>query len=159
LAILSVAFLMRVVGQVLVASGEVTWLPSMEQWQSGLLPYPLLLLAQIVILCLQAWICRDLWQGRGYFASPHLRGARWIARFSYAYAAAMVARYVVTMWLHPEWRWFDHTIPIWFHLVLAAFLWTYSQFHLRRLASPIALGVRATKDSVPTSDSPVALQR
>ena len=44
----------------------------------------------------------------------------------------MGARYVIAMILYPELRWFTDTIPIWFHMVLAAFLYTFSHYHLRQ---------------------------
>jgi hypothetical protein len=30
---------------------------------------------------------------------------------------------------YPELRWTGHTIPIWFHMVLAAFVYIYSRYH------------------------------
>jgi hypothetical protein len=42
-----------------------------------------------------------------------------------------VVRYVLTMALHPELRWFTGTIPIWFHFVLAAFIFTLGRYPLR----------------------------
>ena len=53
---------------------------------------------------------------------------------SYVYALAMAVRYVVTMTLHPELRWFTGTIPIWFHFVLAAFIYTLGRYQTRRAA-------------------------
>jgi hypothetical protein len=44
--------------------------------------------------------------------------------------AAMVLRYVLTMTLVPELRWFGHTIPIFFHFALASYMLTLG------LASP-----------------------
>lgn len=121
----------RVAGQVLVAFFDVTWLPPMERWYSGLLPYPLLLPTQIVILAFMLWIVRDFACGRGYFVASHPRTARYIKWFSYAYFLSMILRYIITMWLRPELRWSTGTIPIWFHMVLAVFLYTYSHYHLR----------------------------
>jgi hypothetical protein len=51
--------------------------------------------------------------------------------FSYLYALAMVARYVVTMLMKPELRWFTGTVPIWFHFVLAAFIYTLGRYSVR----------------------------
>ena len=45
----------RVLGQVVVAWTAPRWLPPMEQWQSGLLPYPVLLTGQAVVLFLMVW--------------------------------------------------------------------------------------------------------
>ncbi|MGH7166571.1 MAG: hypothetical protein ACREIS_13725, partial [Nitrospiraceae bacterium] len=51
--------------------------------------------------------------------------------FSYAYAGSMMLRYVITMGLYPERRWFRGTIPIVFHLVLAAYLFVLGHYHHR----------------------------
>ncbi|MBN1687903.1 MAG: hypothetical protein JW893_02260, partial [Candidatus Omnitrophica bacterium] len=46
-------FILRVIGQILVACGwNPGFLPPMPEWQSGLLPYPWLLLSQILIIIL-----------------------------------------------------------------------------------------------------------
>lgn len=131
LGLFTLLFLGRVAGQVLVAFFEVMWLPPMERWYSGLVPYSLLLPIQIVMLVFMFWIVLNVARGRGYFVAPHLRAARYLKWFSYIYFLSMILRYVLTMWWHPELRWFTGTIPIWFHMVLAAFLYTYSHYHLR----------------------------
>lgn len=135
LALLALAFLARVAGQVVVLLYAPGWLPPMPEWYSGLLPYPLLLPTQIAILGLQAWISRDLWRGRGRFSVRWPRfgvGLRW---FSIVYFAGMLLRYVLTMALVPERRWFVGTIPIFFHYVLAAYLFVWSRFHESEPAS------------------------
>jgi hypothetical protein len=44
----------------------------------------------------------------------------------------MLLRYAVTMAVHPERRWLGTgTIPIVFHWVLAAYLFTLGRFHAR----------------------------
>jgi hypothetical protein len=65
--------------------------------------------------------------GEGLFLRFSARTGRYIRWFSYIYCAGMIVRYGLTMFLHPERRWFSGTIPIWFHFVLAAFLYTYSR--------------------------------
>ncbi len=52
LATLLFLFCLRVLGQILVAFFNVSFLPPMEEWFSGLLPYPELLTAQILIIAL-----------------------------------------------------------------------------------------------------------
>jgi hypothetical protein len=47
-------FVLRVAGQALVALFDVRFLPPMEAWYSGVMPYPYLLPAQIVIIVLMA---------------------------------------------------------------------------------------------------------
>ncbi|MEJ7717099.1 MAG: pyridoxal 5'-phosphate synthase glutaminase subunit PdxT [Thermoleophilaceae bacterium] len=65
---LSGLFLARVLGQVLVVFAGVEWLPAAGEWYSGLLPYPLLLPAQVVILGLMARINLQAGHGRGYLS-------------------------------------------------------------------------------------------
>ena len=132
LALLALAFLGRVAGQVVVALAAPAWLPPMEEWYSGLLPYPVLLPIQGVILTVQARISWDLWRGTGRFArrSSHLGAAlMWLALI---YFIVMLSRYVITMALFPERRWFGHAIPIFFHWVLAGYLFVWSRYHRGR---------------------------
>jgi hypothetical protein len=131
LGALAFAFLLRVVGQMLVAFVGVEFLPPMSAWYSGLLPYPLLLPSQFLILLVQGWIVRDLWRGTGYFSRAHPSAGRILCWLSYVYAGGMVVRYIVTMSLHPERRWLTGTIPICFHFVLAAFLFVLGRFQIQ----------------------------
>lgn len=115
LGVLTVLFAARVVGHALVAYLDVTWLPPMEAWYSGLLPYPVLLPTQLVILLVQVVIGRDVRRGRGFFSRPRPRAGRALQWLAYVYALAMIVRYAVMR---------SHPIPIVFHWVLAAFLFT-----------------------------------
>jgi hypothetical protein len=122
-----------VAGQALVAFVDVAFLPPMGEWYSGLLPYPLLLPAQIAILAFQAMVARAFWTGRGVLVTPRPRLGRVLIVASAVYFAAMVVRYAVTMTLHPERRWVGTgTIPIVFHWVLAAWLYVLGHFHASR---------------------------
>ena len=122
-------FTLRVAGQVLVAFLGVGLLPPMEQWYSGLMPYPILLPIQMAMIVVMVIIVRDVARGSGTFSVPRRRAGPVLVWLGYLYASSMVVRYVVTMTLHPERRWFGHTIPIWFHIVLAAFLYTLGRYH------------------------------
>ena len=112
LGVFAFAFLGRVVGQGVVTLFAPGWLPPMQEWYSGLIPYPVLLPIQAAILVVQTRISWDLWRGGGFFARRHRRfgvGLRW---FSYAYFAVMFLRYVIAMALflsfltpiYPAWR-------------------------------------------------------
>ena len=129
LAGLLMLFMLRVFGQVLVVCCEVAFLPAMEHWYSGLMPYPILLSVQLIMIGVMAKLSVDVYRRAGFFARPSARSARVLWWVSVVYFVSMVVRYGVTMTLHPEYRWFGHTIPIWFHMVLAAYLYTYSRFH------------------------------
>lgn len=131
---LTFLFFLRVLGQALVTFLHVSFLPPMKEWFSGLLPYPGLLASQILILLLQCKINSDFTVGQGYFVERKERGGRFLRWFSYVYAGSMAIRYVITMSLYPERRWLGTgTIPIFFHFVLAAYLFTFAHFHTRPL--------------------------
>jgi hypothetical protein len=134
LGALALAFSLRVLGQAIVALGQVSFLPPMEQWDSGLVPYPVLLPMQVAILAAQGMVSRDIWKGTGFFALHRPRLGRALRWFSCFYFAAMVLRYILTMTFYPERRWFFGTIPIFFHWVLAGYLFVLGRFCLDETA-------------------------
>jgi hypothetical protein len=109
-------FACRVVGQALVAFLHVGFLPVMSEWYSGLVPYPVLLPIQVVMLAIMTKINVDLTRGRGSFAVPRSRLGRPLRWFAAIYFLSMVVRYVVTMTL---------LIPVVFHWVLAAYMFVW----------------------------------
>ena len=119
----------RVIGQVIVAVSAPKWLPPMEQWQSGLLPYPVLLAGQAVVLTLMFSISIDFSRGAGFWVEPHPYLGRAALWWSYLYFGAMVVRYIMRMRRRPDQRWLGGTIPIIFHCVVAAFQWTFGAYH------------------------------
>lgn len=125
----TVLLLGRVLGQLLVAARAPKWLPPMDHWQSGLLPYPVLLACQMIVLTLMTWMSADFSRAAGFWVEPRPRlglAARW---WSYLYVGAMITRYGIRMARRPDQRWFGGTIPIVFHSVVAAFQWTFGTFH------------------------------
>jgi hypothetical protein len=128
LAVLTLLFLGRVLGQALVAFFPVRWLPAMHEWDSGLMPYPVLLTIQLLMLVIMIKISGDIWRGAGFFVRPQPSWSRYLVAFSAIYAGAMVLRYLLTMIFMPDMRWLGGTIPIFFHFVLAAFLFTWGRF-------------------------------
>jgi hypothetical protein len=130
LIILLTLFIFRVLGQALVASMDTSWLPPMEHWYSGIIPYPVLLPIQVALIFLMIQIIWNINRGKGRFYRTNASRGVFLKCFSYLYALWMVGRYVVTMTLHPEYRWLGHTIPIWFHFVLAAFIYTCGHYQI-----------------------------
>ena len=129
LAFLTFLFALRVLGQMLVGFFGVAWLPSMEQWFSGLIPYPALLGIQLVMLFIMVKISNQIWRHAGFFAERRPHWSRFLVNFSAVYAGAMALRYIVTMIFRPEMRWFGATIPIIFHFVLAGFIFILGRYH------------------------------
>jgi uncharacterized protein len=125
----------RVAGQLAVSLDAAPFLPPMEQWQSGLLPYRVLLASQLLLIAGLATICRQFSRGAGYFVAPrpYLGMPLWIV--GWIYAAAMAVRYVVWMAFKPEERWTGDLIPVMFHIVLASFVLIVADHHRRSLAT------------------------
>lgn len=122
LGILVVLFIGRVVGQLLVVIYAPSFLPPMEEWYSGLMPYRFLLPAQIIIVILFSRIAWNLVRGVGFWAEPRQQLGRWLRNAGVVYLAAMLLRYIFRMSWYPEERWFGGTIPIFFHWVLAIYI-------------------------------------
>jgi hypothetical protein len=129
--ILLVIFILRVIGQILVVLNLGDFLPPMEEWQSGILSYPYLLISQIAIIIFYGKICLDFSKGKGFFSMPHKKLGKGFLIFGAIYLVAMLLRYILYMILHPGARWFGGTIPIFVHCVLATFLILVGNFHRR----------------------------
>jgi len=124
-----VLFCLRVAGQALVAAGVAGFLPPMQAWYSGLIPYPLLLQVQLVLIWLLGKICKNFVQGSGWLVEPDRRLGKGLLIFGIIYGLVMSARYAICMVLMPEQRWLGGTIPVFFHLVLASFVCLLGRYH------------------------------
>jgi hypothetical protein len=130
--ILSGLFLGRVLCQLLVACFNVSFLPSMSEWYSGLLIYPLLLPTQIAMLYVMYRINIGIMQGYSYLMKRRQRLGNFLIYFSIAYAVFMVGRYFISGARNPKRRWLPPgIIPMIFHWVLASYLWTLGCLTLR----------------------------
>lgn len=128
--LLTVLLLGRVIGQLLVYFRAPKFLPPMEQWQSGLVPYWFLVLAQCIVLWLMVSISIDFSRGSGFWVEPHPSLGVIVLWWSYLYFGAMVVRYVVRMIRRPDQRWLGGTIPIVFHSLVAVFQWIFAAYHV-----------------------------
>ena len=129
LAVCTSLFALRVLGQVLVVTRAPRWLPSNEHWYSGLLPYRYLLPAQLLLLAILTAVTLAVYRDEAFFATDRWnRAAPILAVISGVYFVSMALRYVLTMALRPERRWFKRTIPIWLHMVLAIALWAFADY-------------------------------
>jgi hypothetical protein len=116
------SFLLRVLGQLEIALIAPVWLPTMEQWYSGLLPYPLLLPAQILILMLMTGLTVT-----EMHRPDDARRREWLRVVSLLYFTAMVVRLVVQFMRGAEDVIAAGGIPVAFHWVLALFLLVLSR--------------------------------
>ena len=115
-------FAFRVIGQLEVLLVGPPWLPDMDAWFSGLLPYPVLLPAQIAILMLMAVVAWNPRVRNGGFARSHPRSAGALRIFAGIYFAVMAIRLAVNVFENHEDFWREGAIPVAFHWVLALFL-------------------------------------
>ena len=135
LMFLLILFCLRVVGQLLVALFGVPFLPPMEEWFSGAIPYPELLIGQILIITLYGKVCVDFARGYGIFVKPNPRFGKFLLQFGTFYLSIMLLRYAVRMGLYPAERWTGGCIPIFFHWILASFLLVLGRYHLLQPSS------------------------
>lgn len=126
--VLLALFVLRVVGQVVVALAHPRWLPPMREWYSGLLPYPVLLPVQGVFILAMTRMALDVGRAGVGWAAPRPALGAVLVWLSFVYAGGMVIRLVVWLRRPPERR--RAWIPIPFHLVLAAFLFVFGSWHV-----------------------------
>jgi len=115
-------FAVRVIGQVEALLVAPPWLPDMDSWYSGLLPYHLLLPAQIVILMLMAVIASSRRVRSGAFARANPRVADTLRLLAPIYFLVMAVRLVMNIAANGPDFWREGAIPVAFHWVLALFV-------------------------------------
>ena len=124
----TVLFVLRVVGQILVAVRSQHWLPPMQQW--NFIPYPILLPIQIIFIAVMVWIDVSFSSNVGIATVESPGTGNFLIAFSAVYVLAMVIRYTISMQRRPDQRWFGGTIPIVFHIVLASYLFVLGSFYV-----------------------------
>jgi hypothetical protein len=129
MAVLLALFFARVLGQIVAATIAPPWLPPMRRWYSGLMTYRYLLPTQIVFLVVMAVTTLSIARRSAPLGTIAPAVGTWIIWASYAYALGMVVRSVRYASTPPERR--GVLIPIVFHFMLAAFLFTYGRALIR----------------------------
>jgi hypothetical protein len=118
----------RVLAQPVALLVDLPLLPRFESWHSGLLPYRVLLAAQLLIVL---WLARTAWVfGTGAVAPRTAIGVTMVA-LGGVYLAVMAARLVLGTTILSHQRWFASQLPTAFHMVLATYFLLYGHFHLR----------------------------
>ena len=128
IGLLLLAFLFRVVSQLVQLWRPVAWLPPFEAWHSGALPYPLLVLAQVLIIVVALWCILRIANGR---TRPNPVVGRVLQVLGWIYFGVMVLRLALGLTVLHRIRWFDAPLPSVFHLVLASIVLTLASFHRR----------------------------
>jgi hypothetical protein len=133
-------FFARVLGQIEVLLVAPRWLPAMPAWYSGLLPYPLLLPIQIVLLMLMCVLVigtRSRRRGAAEGTAAILRS------FAIVYVAVMAARLILIVHRYGGDFYLHGAIPVAFHWVLALFILVWTRLRYGRREKSEELGVVA----------------
>jgi hypothetical protein len=112
----------RVIGQFEVLVAAPDWLPDMDAWYSGLLPYYLLLPVQIALLMIMAVVAWSRRVRTGRFALANPRMARMLRGLALLYFLAMAVRLGFNIAANGAEFWREGAIPVAFHWVLALFM-------------------------------------
>ena len=128
LAVLLALFCFRVLAQLLQAFFDVPYLPAFDAWQSGALPYRALLLSQVLIIVVFAWILVRFWTGS---IRPSRKQGGFFLVFGLLYFGSMALRLYIGLANLSSHYWFHSYLPVFFHFVLSSYLIVVGLFHLR----------------------------
>ena len=131
---LTLLFAVRVLGQAVQRGWPQSFLPSFNAFQGSGLPYPLLLIAQLVILALM--VRAALRVGAGTL-SPSQGQRKFLIGFGILYIAGSVMRIVIGLAVPATTHWFTAWIPAFFHLVLASFVITLALHARNRVPNSV----------------------
>jgi hypothetical protein len=115
-------FAARVIGQFEALVASPPWLPDMDAWYSGLLPYYLLLPVQVALLMVMAVVAWNRRVRTGRFSSARPGVARALRVVAVVYFLAMAVRLGLDIGANGNEFWREGAIPVAFHWVLALFL-------------------------------------
>jgi len=116
-------FVVRVIGQIEVVLLSPSWLPPFRAWESGLIPYSVLLPIQVALIAWMAIIAADQWRGSGAFCVTHQKTRRRLKILAGLYFAVMLLRLVITVAVPPHTLLERGLIPVIAHWDLAAFIY------------------------------------
>jgi hypothetical protein len=116
-------FVVRVIGQIEVVLLPLSWLPPFRAWESGLIPYSVLLPIQIVLIAWMTIVATDHWRGSGYFWVTHRSTRRRLKIIAGTYFTVMLLRLGITAAIPPHSLAERGLIPVIAHWDLAAFIY------------------------------------
>jgi hypothetical protein len=115
-------FAIRVIAQIEVVLLSPSWLPPFRAWESGLIPYGVLLPIQILLIAWMTIVCVDHWRTSGRFWVTQQATRRRLKAFAGLYFAAMLVRLVITAIRPPHTLLERGLIPVIAHWDLAVFI-------------------------------------
>lgn len=123
-------FIFRVAAQFIQLIYPLECLPSFDKWQSGALPYPLLLFIQLLIIIF------IFMQGKKFINGQvkiNLRIGKTYLWLGLLYSILMLFRLLAGLTVAADHYWFSAKMPTFFHLVLAACLILIGYYHIRNM--------------------------
>ncbi len=149
--VLSMAFLLRVIGQAVQRWTPQPWLPPFDAWQGSGMPYHVLLAFQVTILVLQAYVLTRMAQGRRMMG---MRASRVLIALGAGYFAVMALRLLVGLAIWTDTHWFTSWISTAFHLVLATIvmLWGWHQVKAHPHANQLPEGNHPHPNPLPSRE-------
>ena len=112
-------FVVRVLAQMIQAVNPTPALPPFEAWHGAVLPYPLLLAAQLLLVLVLA---RLVWRVRADAIQPRPWHYQLCFLLGGIYFVFMAARLAAGLTVYADHAWFSKTLPAFFHVVLATFI-------------------------------------
>ena len=128
LSLLLALFVFRVSAQLVQRLWPTPLLPPFEMWQSGTVPYAVLVVSQLVIIAAIIAVIARMW--RGNLRPRRKLGAALLAAGA-IYLAGASFRLVAGLTFLSHLSFFRATIPSLFHIVLAGIVLTLAHFHFR----------------------------
>lgn len=128
LVVLFLLFCFRVAAQLTQAFHPVTFLPSFSAWQSGALPYWVLVTCQLAIIIACVLVLLKFAKGT---MSPDRNTGKICLVLGMIYLSVMLFRLIAGLTFAAGHSWFGARIPTFFHIVLASFLLVLGHFHYR----------------------------
>jgi hypothetical protein len=123
---LAILFFARVLAQCVQFFFPLSFLPPFAAWQSGVLPYPMLIAVQVVIIIFMIKIIKRYLRSQ---VVPNAKTGGMLIILGSIYFFLMGFRMIAGLTFAPRGSWFHALLPTFFHLVLAAFILTVGFFH------------------------------
>jgi len=128
LVLLFLLFCFRVGAQLLQHFFPVSFLPAFEEWQSGALPYWILVIFQIIII---AFCFKTAYQFTTGTVQPTRKAGKFYLLFGAIYFSIMLFRMVAGLTFAPDHAWLGARLPTLFHLILALFLIIVGHYYFK----------------------------
>jgi len=126
LTVLLLLFCFRVFAQLLQAWSPVAFLPPFEAWESGAVPYWLLVASQAGIIAVCA---RIIWRLHTGVTVPSRKTGKVLFAIGGIYWGLMCIRLIIGLTVATDHFWFSARLPTAFHLVLAGFVLVCGCYH------------------------------